>query len=438
MRLLMLAHGHPALTPGGTEALAHGLFRELRAHHGAQGLFLAALHPGLRPVHPGTRIQPAGQGHDDEWLVATGPDFDRFQLSQGDGAGLAATLGPIVEQVRPEVIHLHHLLHWGAESLHLLRRLAPRAALVATLHDYFAICPREGRLLTAEGRLCNGPSSDSCRRCLPDRTPQDFELRRHWLRESIGLLDGLIAPSAFLRDRMVAAGFPAERITILPNGIPVGSVAPLREAGPEGRRDRFVVLGQLQRAKGVLTALQASALLSAEGVAHSMDLHGPVARQDRAFAEAFDAALAAAPAAKLHGAYAAEELPTRITGADWVVVPSLWFENAPLVILEAFRHRRPVICSGIGGMAEMVRDGVDGLHVPPGDVAALAATLRRAAEQKELWSRLQDRIQHSRDLATVAQEHLAFYRQLPRKTARRPSSHGTSAIAQHHRESRAA
>ena len=81
---------------------------------------------------------------------------------------------------------------------------------------------------------------------------------------------------------------------------------------------------------------------------------------------------------------------------DWVVVPSIWWENAPLVIQEAFRHRRPVICGDIGGMAEMVRDGVDGLHAPverprrpgagdaPGgrDRGALGHTGRRASARR--------------------------------------------------------
>ena len=55
--------------------------------------------------------------------------------------------------------------------------------------------------------------------------------------------------------------------------------------------------------------------------------------------------------------------------ADWVVMPSVWWENAPLVIAEAHAHGRPVICSNIGGMAESVRHGVDGLHFPAGDAA---------------------------------------------------------------------
>jgi glycosyltransferase involved in cell wall biosynthesis len=95
---------------------------------------------------------------------------------------------------------------------------------------------------------------------------------------------------------------------------------------------------------------------------------------------------------------------------DWVVVPSVWWENAPLVIQEAFRHRRPVICSGIGGMAEAVRDGVDGLHARPGDAADLARVLRRAMETPGLWDHLAAAAPTVPDMADAVAAHRAIYR----------------------------
>lgn len=94
---------------------------------------------------------------------------------------------------------------------------------------------------------------------------------------------------------------------------------------------------------------------------------------------------------------------------DWVVMPSIWWENAPLVIQEAFQHRRPPIVSNIGGMAEMVRDEIDGLHVRPGDPAALARTLRRAMEEAGLWQRLVHGIAEQPSLAECAGRHLALF-----------------------------
>ncbi|WP_372619147.1 glycosyltransferase [Falsiroseomonas sp.] len=423
MRALFLSPGHPALQPGGTELLTQGLFRTLRERHGVEGLLLAAVDPAQRAPLPGTRLQAVGGGApDDELLVSLG-GFDRFHLAQPDALGLVATLGPIIARLRPDIIHLHHLLHWGVETLDLLRRLAPRAALVVTLHDYFALCPREGQLLTSEGRPCHGPSADACRRCLPERGAGDLALRRSHLAGALRAADMLVAPSEFLRERFLAAGYPPARIAVIRNGIAAGPPAPHR-AAPDGRRDRFAMFGQLTRFKGALVALRASARLSARGIAHRLDLHGPVARHASSFLAEFEAALAAAPDARHHGAYAPRDLPGLIAGADWVLVPSLWWENAPLVILEALHHRRPVVCTGIGGMAELIAPGVTGLHTPQGDPDGWAATLETAVSNEGLWQRLADRIPTQRDLAAVGDQHIALYRALlaARAPRRRPAA----------------
>jgi glycosyltransferase involved in cell wall biosynthesis len=91
---------------------------------------------------------------------------------------------------------------------------------------------------------------------------------------------------------------------------------------------------------------------------------------------------------RLHGRYRPQDLPSLMADVDWVVVPSIWYENAPLVIQEAFQHGKPVICSDIGGMAEAVTDGVDGLHFRAGSSGALADTLLRAATTDGLWESL--------------------------------------------------
>ncbi|MBD0275007.1 MAG: glycosyltransferase, partial [Acetobacteraceae bacterium] len=89
--------------------------------------------------------------------------------------------------------------------------------------------------------------------------------------------------------------------------------------------------------------------------------------------------------------------------------------NAPLVVLEAFRHGRPVVCGGAGGMAEMVRDGVDGLHAPIGDPAGLAAVLRRAAEEPGLWDRLAAGVRPPPDMDDAARAHLDLYADVLRR-----------------------
>ena len=407
MRILFVAHNHPALQPGGSEAFALSLFRALRDRHGAEGLFLAGVTDALRERRPGTLVQAAGAAEDE--LLVSLDRFDRFYLSQQDIYGLAS-LAPLVQRLDPDVVHLHHPLLFGLEGIDMLRRAAPRARMVATLHDYFALCPREGQLLTAEGNRCAGPSTQGCRRCFPDRSALDLSLRDLAVRDAFRAFDALVAPSRFLRGRFVAAGWDGGRIAVLPNAVAASEAAPHRALPKGGRRDRFAVFGNVNRYKGTLVALRASVRLSAAGVAHGLAVHGGTAWQTDAFLAEFAAALAAAPDARHHGAYAADEHAARIAAADWVVVPSIWFENAPLVILEAFRHRRPVICGDAGGMAELVADGVNGLHAPIGDAEGLATTMRRAIEEPRLWQRLVAGIVAPPDLDDAARAHLALYR----------------------------
>ena len=92
------------------------------------------------------------------------------------------------------------------------------------------------------------------------------------------------------------------------------------------------------------------------------------------------------------GSYGPANVPQLMSQIDWVVVPSRWWENSPLVIQEAFMHGRPVICTGIGGMAEKVAHGVNGLHFVTSDRAHLAETIRTAVQTPGLWERLRSGI----------------------------------------------
>jgi glycosyltransferase involved in cell wall biosynthesis len=405
MRLLVLCHNHPDLQAGGTEVVARTLFREMRDRHGVEGLFLAAVTGNHRERRPGTLLQGIGTAPD-EMLVWLG-HFDRFFLSQPDTYGLATMRG-VIEELDPDIIHVHHALMFGVETLDLLRQAAPRARLIFTAHDFFPLCPQEGQLLTIEGRLCLGPSLDACQRCFPNRPGSDFVLRDLQMRDVFRGVDLILTPSAFARDRFVACGWPAERFAVVPNGVRDAMPAPHREVR-HGRRDRFGFFGHVNRFKGSLVVLQASQRLSEAGIEHRLALHGGSAYQSEAFMEEFRGALAKAPAARYHGPYTAAELPGLMAQLDWVVVPSIWWENAPLVVLEAFRHQRPVICGGVGGMAELVRDGVDGLHAPVNDGLGLAREMRRAIETEGLWDTLVAGIRPPPTVSDIARLHLQYY-----------------------------
>ena len=406
MRVMFLVHAHPDLQAGGTEIFARDLFRNLRAR-GISGLLIAGTAAHQRPASPGTPFQAIGNAAD-EVLAWTG-GFDPFFLSQIDLHGLSHPLAELLREQRPDVIHIHHVMTLGVEVIGLIRRCLPDARIVMTLHDYYALCANDGQMVTQSGALCHAARPDACRSCFPERSLTDFKLRDIHIGHALDQVDHFIAPSRFLRDRFVAAGLAPDRISVVPNGFPAVEPTPARR---DLRRDRFAFFGHINRFKGATVALEASAILSEQGVTHGLSLYGGTDHQTEQTLAKFAAARAKAPDAAYRGSYRRAEIPRLIAGADWVVFPSEWWENAPLVINEAFQHWRPVICSAIGGALELVRDGVNGLHFPVGDAAALAATMRRAIEEPGLWQHLVDGIEPPVAIDDSASRHLDLYRDL--------------------------
>nr|WP_238941268.1 glycosyltransferase [Jannaschia sp. Os4] len=170
---------------------------------------------------------------------------------------------------------------------------------------------------------------------------------------------------------------------------------PPRPLGPGEGRGRFGYFGQITPYKGIETVLRALAAVPPEargGITLEVNA-AEMRHQPDGLRERIDdllRPLEAQGSVQWRGAYEPDQMAERLATVDWVVVPSVWWENSPMVIQEAFGHGRPVVCSDIGGMAEKVADEVDGVHVPMGSRSAWSAALRRLAAPDAAagWDRL--------------------------------------------------
>lgn len=420
LRVLVVAHAHPAFSLGGGELAAHNLFRGLDATDGVDAQFLARIGPPIAP-HGDTPFMSLRQNVRETLFYAN--DYDHFRLSNRDIVGLQRHFAEYLAALKPDVVHFHHFLGLGLECLRVARNVCPKARIVVTLHEYLSICHNHGQMVkTGRGELCRRATPADCAMCFPDIGPARFFKREMFVKANFDLVDCFVSPSQFLLERFVEWGIPRAKMRMLENGLDVPEVAPARPVmaqrpgTPGGRRGRFAFFGQLNPFKGIHVLLEAVARMPAQrwGEDSSLIVYGGnLEHQPRPFQEDFDRLLKAVEGrARFYGSYRAPELSALMREVDWVVVPSVWWENSPLVIQEAFAHGRPVICSDIGGMAEAVRDGMDGLHFRVGDPVDLARQMRRAIDESGLWERLSGGIKAPPALADCAAEHLAIYNQL--------------------------
>ena len=398
-RILVIAHGHPELSPGGGELAAAAQCSQLRAL-GHEVLFVARVRE--LSGHGGTPFTLRGAD-----VLFHSPNYDHFLHVQRAKWAIHKDFRALIERFAPDVVHLHHYVHIGLDLIRELRKYDASMPIVLTLHEYLAICHNHGQFLKVEGGLCYKSGPLDCHGCYPGHAPQDFFLRERFIKSFLFLVDRFVCPSRFLLERYAAWGLPRERLVLLENGQEPG--LPAADEPPAAWR-RFGFFGQLSDLKGVRVLLQAMALLPAQlRGSLQLDIHGTLNHQGDAFIAEFHAAVAAlGGVAHYHGPYQPGEQARLMGRVGWVVVPSLWWENSPLVIQEAFGAGRPVLCSDIGGMAEKVRDGVDGLHVRVGDPRDLAECMARAADPV-LWQRLCAGIQRPPTIGATTQTLLTLY-----------------------------
>jgi len=421
-RVLQVCHNHPRVRPGGAEVYAHELHRHLRAASEWEPTFLARSGPPHSPERApeeGVRISLV-EGEADEYLLHTeGLDFDwMFGTMRVRKDLYTEDLRAFLLALRPDVVHFQHTLFIGYDAIREVRRTLPGVPIVYTLHEFLPICHNKGQMVrTFDRSLCEEASARRCAECFPGIAPDEFLLRRRFIRAQLELVDLFVAPSATVRERFVEWGIPRERIMLEDYGRAPAPPPRREDAARLAPHDTLGIFGQVNPYKGFDVLLRALQALGPE--APKLRLHGAnLDLQEHGFRDEIATLVAATPGVTDVGPYPPERAGEMMAAVDWVVVPSIWWENSPLVIQEAFAAGRPVICSDVGGMAEKVADGVNGLHFRVGDSESLAATIRRAVETPGLWERLREGIPpvhsmpHHAAVITAAYESLLGARQL--------------------------
>jgi len=406
-KVLIASHSHPQLSKGGAEIAAFQLFNALQALPEYDSWFLGCVRDQLNEKLGATMSQPFSAR---EYLYSAGA-FDWFKFSNTDPC-FPREFRALLQMLQPEILHFHHYINFGVEAFLHARETLPSCKIVVTLHEYLALCHHFGQMVTKPDRtLCYEANPTHCSGCFRDITPSDFFLRKLYIQRFFDEVNHFVAPSAFLAGRYVTWGIPEERISVVENVIVSSPNRPPARGLVEDRDLlRVGFFGQVSALKGINVLIEAAQMLEEMDARNIVfEIHGDYSGQPPEFQAEFLARLSkAGHNVKFYGPYDQKRVDQLMQAVDVVLIPSIWWENSPVVTQEALRNRRPIVCSDIGGMAEKVRDGLDGFHFPVGNSVALASLLLKLVKTPGKLTALAETMQ----MPPSVEETTARYTQL--------------------------
>jgi len=278
---------------------------------------------------------------------------------------------------RPDLVHIHNLYPFISPSI-LPECRAAGVPVVMTVHNYRLICPNG--LHMVRGQVCLKCAGGHEIQCIVNRCEESlakcvgYAARNWFARKARFFLDNVTmyaALTAFQRERLIQDGYPADRIVVIPNAVTTDGERNLDDIG-----SYLGFVGRVSPEKNVGAIVTAARHL--EHV--PFKIAGSLERMP-------DLAYGASSNIEWLG-HVEQGMSDFYAKARAILLPSLWFEGFPMVLAEAMLHAKPVICSRIGGLPEIVEDGVTGLLVEPQDTDGFIDRIRYLWERPELCRKM--------------------------------------------------
>ena len=401
MRILLAVHQFFPGFHAGTETLTRRTAEELQ-RRGHQVWVLTA--GPYEPQQPAWRRE-RWQGLE---LIRFNPPPEASLLSNGVEQSywrpeLEQPFSALLQELGPDVLHLFHLRRHTLSLVRAANRCD--VPLLASLTDYWMACPT-GQLQFPEQLPCAGPRADgancvqhlaarvapslgwlplrlwrllvAARRHLPKGPIVALHRRPAAMVEALASCEHVLVPSALMWRTFEQLGFFTQRFQLCPYGISLEGLAEQTPRHPwmgrQQRKLRMGFIGSFNRAKGAHVLLQALALLGPI-VPVELVLYGNPS-DDPVYAARLRQLADPLPQVRWGGVFGSDQVFAVLAQLDLLVVPSLWRENAPLIVLQALASGLPLLLSDVEGMADQVLPGTNALLFPPGDSGALAALIQ--------------------------------------------------------------
>ncbi len=307
---------------------------------------------------------------------------------------------------KTDIVHIGHLSHLTTLIVKIIKKY--NIPIIFTLHDYWMMCIR-GQLIKDDLTLCSGPNKENCAKCNMkyfNSKQQAKEEIEDYLKVFQGLtnkIDLFIAPSKFLREIYVKYGIPGDKIIYMDYGFDKTLFDNIKKES--SKKMQFGFVGRIIPVKGIATLIEAfnqidhnKALLNIYG--NYSNSYQYLKKQCKNSAIIF------------HGGFNYQDIANVFSNIEVLIAPSIWFENSPLVIHEAFIANIPVITSRLGGMAELVKHKRNGLLFEPGNADDLREKIERFIKDPNLIKKLTQKPTKVRSIQQDAQDIINLYNNL--------------------------
>lgn len=318
----------------------------------------------------------------------------------------------LLDDTQPEIIHLQNFRRHLTFSL-LEEAKKREIPVVLTAHDYDPICPNS--LLLASGKVCEACKNFKYYKAIFRRCKENSFLGTAaitmegyfvLIRGYYSKIDLIIAPSDFLRSKLIEFKFDPKKIVHLPNFINSENFEP--SFGGNG----FIYFGRIAREKGLESLLKAASFLP--DVKVTIAGGGPYEQKVLELKASLSC-----KNVHLTGHLGKQELAAEIRKSIAVVLPSICYENCPYSLLEAFAYGKPVIATRIGGIPEMVTQGENGLLIEPGDWVELKNHMSYLSQNPEVAKRMGTMARKTVETRFHAERHYNSLMELYERAIRR-------------------
>lgn len=310
-------------------------------------------------------------------------------------------LRPVLQDFEPDVVHLNNINFQLTPSVidevrAYEKKSGKSVRIVFTAHDYQWVCPNHMMMIPATGEICFACRGGHFGNCTKNRCIHGSGVRSilgtleadfyKW-RRTYGKVDAVICPSAFMKRQLDTEPMLADKTLVLYNFVPESGngtdaekadsesgngTGAVSQSSPQQFPARYVLyFGRFSEEKGVKTLLKVCKEMT--DVSFVFAGTGPLQEE-----------VSRTENIRNVGFVTGEALQRLIAGADFSLYPSEWYENCPFSVMESQAYGTPMIASDLGGIPELLQDGVTGELFPAGDAAALKAKIRKLWEQPEL------------------------------------------------------